>query len=170
MSVGYTFKAPNMNYTKEFFDKIYSRVLNFRVDTKQCITNIDGQTYTTIFNSLNNYWFYYGLPDCLYPYIKDKTLPQVCDYSFLKNYVEELKYSNRAFKNFKHNIHPELRCFISGVRFFQLYNSIEPKCRVFQRKIYNAIQLILQTKTYNFGLGLKLAKRQLDKDLKDLIT
>ena len=168
MSVGYTFKAPNMNYTKEFFDDIYRRVLIFGVLPEKRIITIGGKTHTT--NIANYYMFHYGLPDCLYPYIKDKTLPQVCDYTFLKNYVKEFKYSNRAFKKFKHNVHPYLRCFISGVRFFQLYNSNEPEYRVFQQKIHDAIQLILQTKTYNFGLGLKLAKRQLDKDLKDLIT
>ena len=156
MSVVYTFKEPNMNYTKEFFDDIYSRVLIFGVDKKQRGSS-DGQTHNNLWK---DYCFYYGLPDCLYPYIKDKTLPQVCDYSFLKNYVKEFKQSNRAFKNFKHYVHPELRCFISGVRFFQLYNSNEPNCRVFQREIYNAIQLILHTKTYNFGLGLKIAKKQ----------
>ena len=156
MSVVYTFKEPNMNYTKEFFDDIYSRVLIFGVDKKQRGSS-DGQTHNNLWK---DYCFYYGLPDCLYPYIKDKTLPQVCDYIFLKNYVKEFKQSNRAFKNFKHYVHPELRCFISGVRFFQLYNSIEPECRVFQRKIYNAIELILQSKTYNYGLGLKIAKKQ----------
>lgn len=135
LSVGYTFKEPNNNYTKEWFDNIYSM------------------------NSLNFYWSYDDLPECLYPYIKDKTLPQVCDYTFLKKYVKEFRQSNRAFKKFKHNVHPELRAFISGVRFFQLYNSSEPERRVFQQKIHNAIQLILQTKTYNFGLGLKIAKR-----------
>ena len=156
MSVSYTFKEPNMNYTKELFDDIYSRVLIFGVDKKQRGSS-DGQTHNNLWK---DYCFYYGLPECLYPYIKDKTLPQVCDYIFLKNYVKEFKQSNRAFKNFKHNVHPELRAFISGVRFFQLYNSIEPECRVFQRKIYNAIQLILQSKTYNFGLGLKIARKQ----------
>ena len=156
MSVVYTFKEPNMNYTKEFFDDIYSRVLIFGVDKKQRGSS-DGQTHNNLWK---DYCFYYGLPDCLYPYIKDKTLPQVCDYSFLKNYVKEFQQSKRAFKKFKHNVHPELRAFISGVRFFQLYNSIEPECRVFQRKIYNAIELILQSKTYNYGLGLKIAKRQ----------
>ena len=35
MSVGYTFKAPNNNYTKKFFDNIYSRVLIFGVEKKQ---------------------------------------------------------------------------------------------------------------------------------------
>lgn len=158
MSVGYTFKAPNNNYTKKFFDNIYSRVLIFGVLPEKRIITIDGQTYTTTI--ANYYMFYNGLPDCLYPYIKDKTLPQVCDYTFLKNYVKKFRDSNRAFKNFKHNVHPDLRAFISGVRFFQLYNSSEPECRVFQQEIYNAIQLILQTKTYNFGLGLKIAKKQ----------
>ena len=147
-------KVPNNNYTKEFFDKIYSRVLMYGVHT------IDGKTHICIYNSSNHYLFYWGSPECLHPYIKDKTLPQVCDYIFLKNYVEKFKHSNRAFKNFKHNVHPELRAFISGVRFFQLYNSNEPECRVFQQKIHDAIQLILQSKTYNFGLGLKIAKRQ----------
>ena len=156
MSVGYTFKEPNMNYTKEFFDDIYSRVLIFGVDKKQR-GSYDGQTHNNLWK---DYCFYYGLPDCLYTYIKDKTLPQVCDYIFLKKYVKEFQQSKRAFKKFKHNVHPELRAFISGVRFFQLYNSIEPECRVFQRKIYNAIQLILQSKTYNFGLGLKIARKQ----------
>ena len=104
------------------------------------------------------------MPDGLYPYIKDKTLPQVCDYIFLKKYVKEFQQSKRAFKKFKHNVHPDLRAFISGVRFFQLYNSSEPECREFQREIHNAIQLILQTKTYNFGLGLKIAKRQFAED------
>ena len=155
MSVGYTFKEPNNNYTKEFFDDIYSRVLIFGVDKKQGGL-YDGQTHINLWK---DYCFYYGLPDCLYPYIKDKTLPQVCDYIFLKNYVKEFQQSKRAFKKFKHNVHPELRAFISGVRFFQLYNSIEPECRVFQREIHNAIQLILQSKTYNFGLGLKIARR-----------
>ena len=145
-----------MNYTKEFFDDIYSRVLIFGVDKKQRGSS-DGQTHNNLWK---DYCFYYGLPDCLYPYIKDKTLPQVCDYTFLKKYVKEFQQSKRAFKKFKHNVHPELRAFISGVRFFQLYNSNEPNCRVFQREIYNAIQLILQTKTYNFGLGLKIAKKQ----------
>ena len=145
-----------MNYTKEFFEDIYSRVLIFGVDKKQRGSS-DGQTHNNLWK---DYCFYYGLPDCLYPYIKDKTLPQVCDYSFLKIYVKEFQQSKRAFKKFKHYVHPELRAFISGVRFFQLYNSNEPECRVFQREIYNAIQLILQTKTYNFGLGLKIAKKQ----------
>ncbi len=153
-------KVPNNNYTKEFFDDIYSRVLIFGVLPEKRIITIDGQTYTNLINSLTYYMFHYGLPDCLYPYIKDKTLPQVCDYTFLKKYVKKFKDSNRAFKNFKHNVHPYLRCFISGVRFFQLYNSNEPECRVFQQKIHDAIQLILQSKTYNFGLGLKIAKRQ----------
>ena len=156
MSVGYTFKEPKNNYTKELFDDIYSRVLMYGVDKKQGGL-YDGQTHNNLWK---DYCFYYGLPDCLYPYIKDKTLPQVCDYSFLKIYVKEFQQSKRAFKKFKHNVHPELRAFISGVRFFQLYNSSEPECIVFQREIYNAIQLILQTKTYNFGLGLKIAKRQ----------
>ena len=156
MSVGYTFKAPNMNYTKEFFDDIYRRVLIFGVEKKQGGL-YHGQTHNNLWK---DYCFYYGLSDCLYPYIKDKTLPQVCDYIFLKNYVKEFQQSKRAFKKFKHNVHPELRAFISGVRFFQLYNSSEPECRVFQQKIHNAIQVILQTKTYNFGLGLKIAKRQ----------
>ena len=156
MSVGYTFKEPKNNYTKELFDDIYSRVLIFGVDKKQ-IGSSDGQTHNNLWK---DYCFYYGLPDCLYPYIKDKTLPQVCDYIFLKNYVKEFQQSKRTFKKFKHNVHPELRAFISGVRFFQLYNSSEPECRVFQREIYNAIQVILQTKTYNFGLGLKIAKKQ----------
>ena len=160
MSVVYTFKEPNNNYTKEFFDDIYSRVLIFGVDKKQR-GSYDGQTHNILWKDYCSYYgFYYSLPDCLYPYIKDKTLPQVCDYTFLKKYVKKFRDSNRAFKNFKHNVHPDLRCFISGVRFFQLYNSNEPECRVFQREIYNAIQLILQTKTYNFGLGLKIAKRQ----------
>ena len=110
-------------------------------------------------NSLNFHWSYDDLPECLYPYIKDKTLPQVCDYIFLKKYNKKFRDSNRAFKKFKHNVHPDLRAFISGVRFFQLYNSSEPECREFQREIYNAIQLILQSKTYNYGLGLKIAKR-----------
>ena len=149
-------KEPNMNYTKELFDDIYSRVLIFGVEKKQRGSS-DGQTHNNLWK---DYCFYYGLPVCLYPYIKDKTLPQVCDYSFLKNYVKEFRQSKRAFKKFKHNVHPELRAFISGVRFFQLYNSSEPECIVFQREIYNAIQLILQTKTYNFGLGLKIAKKQ----------
>lgn len=149
-----------MNYTKEFFDDIYSRVLIFEVEKKQR-GSYDGQTHNNLWKDYwKDYWFYDDLPECLYPYIKDKTLPQVCDYTFLKNYVEKFRYSNRAFKKFKHNVHPDLRAFISGVRFFQLYNSNEPECRVFQQKIYNAIQLILQTKTYNFGLGLKIAKKQ----------
>ena len=156
-------KVPNNNYTKEFFDDIYRRVLFFGVEKKQ-ICPYDGQTHNNLWKQYINLWkdycFYYGLPDCLYPYINDKTLPQVCDYTFLKNYVKEFKYSNRAFKKFKHNVHPVLRCFISGVRFFQLYNSNEPKCRVFQQKIHDAIQLILQSKTYNYGLGLKIAKKQ----------
>ena len=156
MSVGYTFKEPKNNYTKELFDDIYSRVLMYGVDKKQGGL-YDGQTHNNLWK---DYCFYYGLPECLYPYIKDKTLPQVCDYTFLKKYVKEFQQSKRAFKKFKHNVHPELRAFISGVRFFQLYNSSEPECRVFQREIYNAIQLILQTKTYNFGLGLKIAKKQ----------
>ena len=150
-------KEPNMNYTKEFFDDIYSRVLIFGVLPEKRIITIGGTTHTT--NIANWYMFHYGLPDCLYPYIKDKTLPQVCDYIFLKKYVKKFRDSNRAFKNFKHNVHPYLRCFISGVRFFQLYNSNEPECRVFQQKINDAIQLILQSKTYNYGLGLKIARR-----------
>lgn len=79
---------------------------------------------------------------------------------FLKITLKKFRYSNRAFKKFKHNVHPDLRAFISGVRFFQLYNSNEPECREFQRKIHNAIELILQSKTYNYGLGLKIAKKQ----------
>ena len=141
-------KVPNNNYTKEFFDDIYSRVLILR-----------GVLIFSV-EKWKDYCFYYGLPDCLYPYIKDKTLPQVCDYTFLKKYVKKFRDSNGAFENFTHNVHPDLRAFISGVRFFQLYNSNEPECRVFQQKIHHAIQLILQTKTYNFGLGLKIAKKQ----------
>ena len=153
-------KVLNNNYTKEFFDDIYSRVLIFGVRKKHG-GPYDVQTHN---NRWKQYCFLYGLPDCLYPYIKDKTLPQVCDYIFLKKYVKKFRDSNRAFKKFKHNVHPDLRCFISGVRFFQLYNSNEPECRVFQQKIYNAIQLILQSKTYNYGLGLKIAKRQFAND------
>ena len=156
-------KVLNNNYTKEFFNDIYRRVLIFGVEKKQG-GPYDGQTHNNLWKPRINLWkdycFYYGLPDCLYPYIKDKTLPQVCDYTFLKKYVKKFRDSNRAVKNFKHNVHPDLRCFISGVRFFQLYNSNEPECRVFQQKIQDAIELILQSKTYNFGLGLKIAKRQ----------
>ena len=123
-------KVLNNNYTKEFFDDIYSRVLIFGKRKKQG-GPYDVQTHN---NRWKQYCFVYGLPDCLYPYIKDKTLPQVCDYIFLKNYVEKFKHSNRAFKNFKHNVHPELRALYLVLDFSSYTIVTNPNVESFNKK------------------------------------
>lgn len=97
-----------------------------------------------------------------YEWAKFDNVELITDYSFMKDYVPELRI-NKYYKKFINNVPPKLRRYLSVLRQFQIEAS-EERCFVLPRTMFKlAISKILRNKIYNNGLGLKIAKAQYNK-------